>query len=72
MPENLDANTKNNELRIAVSMAIFGAILIVAFALVTVFTDLAGLSGIGIGVGFLLIWGGRALWLLRNQRRSAL
>lgn len=44
--------------------------MIVAFALISAFPDLAGLSGIGIGVGFFLIWGGRAVWLIRKQRRN--
>jgi hypothetical protein len=59
-------------LRAAVVGAIFGAIMIVAFSLVTAFTNLAGLSGIGIGVVFLLMYGGRALWLLRKRRRNGL
>ena len=72
MTDEFDADTTRKQLRKAVGLAIFGAVSIVVFALIAAFTDLIGLSGIGIGTAYLLLWGGRALWLLRKQRRSAL
>ncbi|GAA0963914.1 hypothetical protein [Frigoribacterium faeni] len=63
--------TMKGHLRAAIGGTIFGAMMIVAFALVSAFTDLAGFSGIGIGVGFFILWGGRAVWLIRKQRRNA-
>ena len=71
MDKDFGTKLMKGHLLAAIGGAIFGAVMIVAFALVSALTDLAGLSGIGIGVGFFLIWGGRAVWLILTQGRNA-
>ena len=72
MAQELDRDTSKAHLRAAVAATAFGFLMVVAFSIVTATTNLAGLSGIGIGIGFVVIWGSRALWLLHKLRRDRL
>ncbi|MBD8585956.1 hypothetical protein IFT90_15480 [Frigoribacterium sp. CFBP 8766] len=70
MTEDSGADRGKKELRAMAGLAAYGAISIVVFAIIGAVKNWSGVAGMGVGVGSLLFGGGRALWLLRKQRRD--
>lgn len=70
MAEDLDPGTASDELRAAVGAAVAGIVMLVASVLVVICTDLSVPSGAVIGGSFFVLFGVRAVRLLRKRRRD--
>jgi len=57
--------------RLALAGAVFGVLMVVAFGIVEAFTDLNGMTGIGLGIFYTVAGCSYAVWAHRKGRTQA-
>jgi len=67
MTFNGDVSPAEAQLRRALTGIAVGVVIIVAFLVVTAVTDRLGLIGVGVGVVFVALNTGRAIWVMKRR-----
>ena len=67
MTPNGDVSPAKAQFRRALAGIAVGVVLIVAFFVVSAVTDRLGLIGVGVGVVFVALNAGRAIWVMKRR-----
>jgi hypothetical protein len=71
MTDEDDQRLFRRKFRLALASTVFGVLMVVASGLIEAFTDLNGMSGIGLGIFYALAGFGYAVWAHRKGRTRA-